>query len=109
MKSPDEIKKGLECCLGDCHNYHCEECPYADHDTQNYDGCTDNGRQLSDDALALIQQLEAERDKAVNALTISLFRQNEITCCSFCKNKNGCERNPYGTSRCFVWEGMPTT
>lgn len=68
MKTPDETKKGLECCLGDCHNYHCEECPYRNPDTVDYDGCPDNGRELAEDALALIQQLEAERDALIDAV-----------------------------------------
>ena len=50
MKSPDEIKKGLECCAAsyaDCH----KECPYKR-------DC--DGSQILKDALALIQQLQAE-------------------------------------------------
>lgn len=50
MKSPDEIKKGLECCITD----NCNECPYR----PLYDvwGCK---LARAQDALALIQQLEA--------------------------------------------------
>ena len=59
-KTPDDIKKGLECCLGDTHAYHCDECPYADDESEVDDGCGDNGIQLLEDALALIQQLQAE-------------------------------------------------
>ena len=50
MKSPDEIKKGLECCAAsyaDCH----KECPYK---------LDCDGSQILKDALALIQQLQAE-------------------------------------------------
>ena len=50
MKSPDVTKKGLECCsisYADCNN----ECPYKR-------DC--DGSQILKDALALIQQLEAE-------------------------------------------------
>lgn len=50
--TPDEIKKGLECCsisYADCNN----ECPYKP-------DC--DGSQILKDALALIQQLESERD-----------------------------------------------
>jgi len=47
MKTPDEIKKGL-----DCNNIdHCNECPY--------DGL-DCAKHVDQDALAYIQQLEAE-------------------------------------------------
>ena len=62
-RTPDEIKKGLECCLGDTHAYHCDECPYADDESEVDDGCGDNGIQLLEDALALIQQLEADNAK----------------------------------------------
>lgn len=62
MKTPDEIKKGLECCLGDTHAYHCDECPYADDESEVDDGCGDNGIRLLEDALTLIQQLEAQNN-----------------------------------------------
>ena len=55
-KTPDEIKKGLECCMGDPEDYHCDRCPYQTED------CDDETCMLllTDDALALIQQLEAQ-------------------------------------------------
>ena len=48
MKTPEEIKKGLECCLEDF----CKNCPY-----ERLLNCTESVRE---DALALIRQLEAE-------------------------------------------------
>lgn len=53
-KTPDEIKKGLECCITD----NCNECPYR----PLYDvwGCK---LARAQDALALIQQLEAENTR----------------------------------------------
>ena len=53
-KTPDEIKKGLECCSEDG----CKKCPYWE-DCNMADGFSE----LAGDALALIQQLEAERDE----------------------------------------------
>lgn len=53
MKTADEIKKGLECCAAsyaDCH----KECPYKP-------DC--DGSQILKDALALIQQLEADKQQ----------------------------------------------
>lgn len=54
MKTPDEIKKGLECCILECDDTslvdHCRACPYRP-----------NGlcfRSLLKDNLAYIQQLE---------------------------------------------------
>jgi hypothetical protein len=60
MKTPDEIKKGLECCSKLKTN--CSLCPYA----PTVDGDCMNG--LVPDALAYIQQLERERDAAVRDL-----------------------------------------
>lgn len=54
MKTPDEIKKGLYACGADeCHGQH-TDCPY-DHSGM----CT---MYLCADALAYIEQLEAERE-----------------------------------------------
>ena len=54
QKTHDEIKKGLECCMD--HEGTCELCPYADGECRAFE-------QLSKDALALIQQLEAQNAK----------------------------------------------
>ena len=65
-KTPDETKKGLECYfnLDECNKHlHCGECP---------NNVYTLGEMRDDvpikDALALIQQLEAERDAAVEAM-----------------------------------------
>ena len=50
MKTPDEIKKGLECCAYGT----CDGCPYAE------DGCATNREMI--DALEYIQQLETRID-----------------------------------------------
>lgn len=128
MKTPDEIKKGLECCLGDCHNYHCEECPYMNPDTVDYDGCPDNGRKLAEDALALIrqlteegeaairrastlmehiQQLEAERDAAVKDMT-KIVQEYGEPYCEYCKNWKWNTCPPYCRthSEGFRWRGV---
>lgn len=55
MKTPDDIKKGLECC-SISHDYCGTECPY---------NCYANGSaklSLLKDALAYIQQLEADNE-----------------------------------------------
>ena len=56
MKTPDEIKHGLKCCAYAT----CNGCPYAE------DGCATNREMI--DALEYIQQLERERDAAVEDL-----------------------------------------
>ena len=53
-KSPDEIKKGLECCMDQ--DGTCEDCPYVDGECRAFE-------QLAEDALALIQQLEADKQQ----------------------------------------------
>lgn len=54
MKSNDEIKKGLECCA--MSSYRCEDdCPYREQCRYEQ-----GGKAMNEDALALIQQLEAE-------------------------------------------------
>lgn len=79
-KTPDEIKKGLACCAAsyaDCHR----ECPYKP-------DC--DGLQILMDALALIQQLEAERDAAM--ADFKLYRERNIKgecgvyACDLCKH-----------------------
>lgn len=73
-RTPDEIKKGLECCQDyqSCTKYDQTQCPYYD-----VKECVDT---LLSDALALIQQLEAERDAAVADM-----RQASIYLCCACK------------------------
>lgn len=70
MKTPNEIKKALECCNeeGRCH-----ECPYDPTGDHNCN-C-----QKNDDAMAYIQQLEAQRDAAVNDLGV-------VRDCKVCKH-----------------------
>lgn len=108
QKTPDDIKKGLACCLGDCHDYHCEECPYD---------CETEGMDLANDTLALIQQLEAqnaellekvkqlepERDAAV--FDIKKFGRS-LSRCSICSKSEDEERCSHGLGFCFEWRGL---
>ena len=59
MKTPEEIKKGLECCVG-CDNEQpiCSRCSYKKADDTSH--CSDL---LRKDAIAYIQQLEAQIPK----------------------------------------------
>lgn len=64
MKTPEEIKKGLECCPGQYSSIGCGKCPYS------IDGryCGRNGDQPMKDALVYIQQLEASCSQVSKAL-----------------------------------------
>lgn len=59
MKSPEEIKKGLECCSEDG----CKGCNYEE-DCYMADGFS----VLAYDALAYIEQLEADLERANNII-----------------------------------------
>lgn len=64
-KTPEEIKKGLETCIGKCTGNK-PHCPYH----SCGDGCMDS---MNRDALALIQQLE--RDKSWASENYDLIRE----------------------------------
>lgn len=64
MKTPEDIKRGIECCIGNCNVYCCDECPYWN----MYDGCPTYGKSLREDNLAYIQQLEASCSQVSKAL-----------------------------------------
>lgn len=69
MKSPDEIKKGLECCSLSCLG----RCPYA--------GVLDCSDRVIADALALIQQLESKLEcsqMTIDGLTATLLKCDTI-------------------------------
>lgn len=57
-RTPEEIKKGMEYCNGD--QFLCERCSYNKY--LGF-GCT---KLRNKDALALIQQLERDKDELVN-------------------------------------------
>lgn len=79
-RTPEEIKKGLECCAeyGNCS----EGCPY--------NLIKDCGHDLYSDALALIQQLERERDAAVEDLR-KIAKIQPL--CTMCKHNPGLLRD----------------
>ena len=116
MKTPDEIKKGLECCklhFGDMYT-DCPHCPY-------YLTSAQCDLDMHDDALTLIQQLqsenaekaerirqlEAERDAAVEDMT-KIVQEYGEPYCEYC----GADFKPNCTGRCwthnegFKWRGV---
>lgn len=66
MKTPEEIKKWLECCT----HVTCNGCPYDE------DGCATSQQII--DALEYIQQLERERDEARNDLDTINYANTEL-------------------------------
>lgn len=114
-RTPEEIKKGLDCCIYETDDSslvdHCRVCPY-----QPTGLCI---RTLLKDALAYIQQIERERDAAVEQLkdadTIDLFY------CSHCKHEQLCDYNLNSCEDCekdcpchtcvdmcnWQWRGVP--
>jgi hypothetical protein len=77
MKTPDEIKKGLECCTN--HKKTCVECPYYN----GMVGC----KQLDEDVLAYIHQLES---RLAQAEQDAKEMANDLDCsaCTWCEYKD---------------------
>lgn len=99
MRTPEEIKKGLEICRGKCTGNK-PHCPYDKYG----DGCEDT---LNRDALAYIQQLEAQMvrdlDAAQGAHWIPCAGKSHIWYCSRCG-----ERINYNQARrTYKPEGKP--
>ena len=70
-KTHEEIKKGLECCIGESGYHLCHECPYSS--SGSY--CMGSNEA---DALAYIQQLEAELDDEKNKNEILIFDNDKL-------------------------------
>ena len=100
MKTPEEIKKGLECCLN---MSGCTECPYRS-DFEN-ESCDIEG--LDSDTIDFIQQLEAERDTLMADLTTVCETVNTCLVCDHYRTdwvKPGCELN--GLHCAWKWRGV---
>ena len=97
-RTPEEIKKGLECCSS---NGFCHKCPY--------DGMPCNNLELEADALAYIQQLERERDAAVEDMT-ELMQLAQF--CRHCKHitEDGVCTFDFAANKdapwCWEWRGV---
>ena len=95
-RTPEEIKRGLEYCISES-VLSCDECPYA--------GKPCDSMQMLKDAIALIQQLERERDAAVE----DARRSNN---CKICKHNKKWGGDCEGWSVCgynmpnWQWRGV---
>ena len=113
MKTPEEIKKGLECCTAPMLAH--DSCPYKADRNPFEVICKDR---VMDDALAYIRQLEAklvnqateysqalkitteQRDAAIADLKDALDRGDAASFCEYCRHNDDwgkCEHpcNPY--------------
>lgn len=83
MKTPDEIKKGLETCIGECTGNK-PHCPY--HECGN--GCMDT---MNKNSLAYIRQLEAEKAELLQKIE-QLEKERDAAikdiprACGYCKH-----------------------
>lgn len=120
MKTPDAIKKGLECCTQEECRWD-NGCPYGASRT-----CAED---LKSDSLALIQQLEEKYERAMeNAKILSdavtklererdfllkYFTDSHWAACDICKHEpethdiNDCMRIRRIGLPCFEWRGLP--
>ena len=93
MKTPEDIKKGLELCSADYGNLNCNKCTYES-DPYSASCITE----LEKDALAYIQQLERERDAAVAQLKevdVSSYFE-----CAHCKHEELCDSPVWPCNDC---------
>lgn len=103
MKNPDEIKKGLECCKEDECFGDRENCPY----TADPKLCVGV---MCADALALIQQLQAEiAEQAERIRQLEAERDAAVACiprvCKYCKHDG--PLNAWGESECELDSVFP--
>ena len=116
MKTPEEIKKGLECCYGHAERRFCEECPLGAK-VEGYSEviCTDFDS-VGEGALAYIRQLEEELEQVKRAATDDLMkalrRGDGAMFCDFCKHCDE-DRNcddpcyPYAPEKSrWEWRGV---
>ena len=81
MKTPDEIKKGMECCRKAVDTLECpQECPY-------YKDDCDCGSKPYQDCVAYIQQLEAQVPRWISVEERLPEENAEVLCC--CKMQKG--------------------
>lgn len=69
MKTPEEIKKGLDHCGEDG----CKDCPYVQDCTM-----TDGFSELAKDSLAYIQQLEAENERTMSCYDAAVCESADV-------------------------------
>ena len=82
MKTPEEIKKGLECCSKPQLSNHCKDCPYDEC------GCVEDGKaNVTHDALTYIDQLEEQ----IRLMHIQMHGD-----CGVCKHRHHAQVTQHG-------------
>lgn len=99
MKTPEEIKKGLECCSKPQLSNPCKDCPYDEC------GCVEDGKaNVTHDALTYIEQLEEQ----IMCMKIQMRGD-----CGCCKHRNGLKINAWAITmsktceECIMQESRP--
>ena len=96
-RTPEEIKRGMECCSID----DCNMCPYEEN-------CFSDDEELCEsmvvDAIALTQQLEAERDQYKRERDAYLSSIKGV--CTMCKRRDYCLLNPLPSCDRWQWRGI---
>lgn len=97
MKSPDEIKKGLECCQpkwdGKSLVPTCDECPYIHEGHWCRNVLFGDLRRYTIGIEQRLAQVERERDAAVRELKLGED-------CDNCKHRNECKHDGFGYKKC---------
>lgn len=105
MKTPDETKKGLECCYTPVEPaFRCEECPYH--------GSIVCKMRLHTDASAYIKQLEEQKQRMEREWVAAVEDLKMLAKCPTCAHYE----TPCGTEPCmschpierqgYVWRGV---
>lgn len=116
MKSPDDIKKGLECCAKNS-TLACLDCPYRREKREKkpcFDMLLADAAELNAKLEQRLAQAERERDAAVHDLKLA----DELDC-EYCKHQfggctyDGCKQcsSPCPCGSCrdnsnYVWRGV---
>ena len=116
-RTPDEIKKGLEHCINgtSCRGCpYCEECAIASDCNPMHKDLQEYVQQLEEFAdkkivelFEKVEQLQAERDAAADALT-KIVQNHDESFCEYCDNWDRYLCPPFCRTYCerFKWRGV---
>lgn len=103
-KTPDEIKKGLECCANAA--FVCKSCPY-------YENCALMGgtEDPAKDGLVYIQRLESRLAQVERERDAAVYDLNFVKSCWVCENKRNiktehCSSCDLAWRNHFKWRGV---